>query len=90
MSVLKRHAVPGMTKEDYDKVSDGVADSQRSAPGFVAHYAVFDDGVLTVTEIWDSQAEHDTWFGENVRPHLPEGTPLPESSEIHRIRTATD
>jgi hypothetical protein len=51
-----------------------------SAPGFLAHHAVVDDGVLTVFEIWDSSAEHDKRFGENVKPQLPEGTPSPDTS----------
>lgn len=87
MSVLKRHRVPGMPKEAYDEVADSVADSLVSAPGFVAHYAVVDDGVLTVFEIWDSSVEHDKWFDANVKPQLPAGTPNPETFEI--IRTMT-
>jgi hypothetical protein len=87
MSVLKRHRVPGMSKEAYEAVANSVAGSLASAPGFVAHHAVVDDGVLTVFEIWDSSAEHDKWFAENVKPQLPEGTPNPETFEI--IRTMT-
>jgi hypothetical protein len=87
MSVLKRHRVPGIPKEAYGQIADSVAASMSSASGFVAHYAVVDDGVLTVFEIWDSQAEHDKWYGETVRPQLPEGAPPPEILEI--IRTMT-
>jgi heme-degrading monooxygenase HmoA len=87
MSVLKRHRVPGMSKDTYDEVATSVEGSLASAPGFVAHHAVIDDGVLTVFEIWDSTTEHDKWFGENVKPQLPEGTPNPETFEI--IRTMT-
>jgi hypothetical protein len=84
MSVLKRHRVPGLPKEAYDEVASSVADSLASAPGFVAHHAVVDDGVLTVFEVWESSAEHDKWFDENVKPRLPEGTPNPETFEIIR------
>jgi hypothetical protein len=77
MAVLKRHRVPGLTKEKYDEVSSATKASQESAPGFIAHYAVFDDDVLTVIEIWDSQDDHDRWFDANIKPNLPEGAVPP-------------
>lgn len=87
MAILKRHRVPGMTKEQYDQVSSGAAEAQKVAPGFQAHYAVFDDGVLTVIEVWDSVDEHDTWYDNNIRPHIPADTPKPDLAELHNSRS---
>jgi hypothetical protein len=27
--------------------------------------------VFTVSEIWESQEQHDAWFDENVKPNVP-------------------
>ena len=44
----------------------------KSAPGFRYHVAFMDsDGRFTVSEIWESQEQHDRWFDENVRPNVP-------------------
>lgn len=42
-----------------------------------------------VIETWDSQAEHDKWFADNVKPQLPDGVPMPEFFEVIRTVTAT-
>jgi len=55
-----------MSGEMYDQVAAGVVASQSEADGFVAHYAIVEDGGITVIEIWDSVAQHDAWFNEAV------------------------
>jgi heme-degrading monooxygenase HmoA len=88
MSVLKRHHVPGMTREQYDQASASAGKTQLDEAGFQAHYAVFDDGGVTVVEVWDSQEAHDAWYDAVLRPMLPaEGVPAPEFTEIHHSRT---
>jgi hypothetical protein len=87
MATLKRHHAPDMTPEVYDQANAAVAESEMGADGFVAHYGVVEDGGITVIEVWDSKAQHDTWFDVNVRPLLPPNTPEPEFWEIRGSRT---
>ncbi len=88
MTTLKRHHVPGMPPETYDEIAASVADSQAAAPGFIAHYGVVEDGGITVIELWDSQAQHDTWFDANVRANLPPDVPEPAFWDVRNSRTA--
>ena len=87
MTVLKQHHSPGMPVEVYDQVAAGAMPSQRKADGFVAHYAIVEDGGITVIEIWDSIDQHDAWFNEVVKPHLPPDTPAPKFAELHNSNT---
>jgi hypothetical protein len=83
MAVLKQHHAPGMPAAVYDQVAAGALPSQSKADGFVAHYAIVEDGGITVIEIWDSIAQHDAWFNKVVKPHLPSGTPEPKFATLH-------
>jgi hypothetical protein len=83
MTVLKQHHAPGMPAEVYDQVATGAMPSQSKADGFVAHYAIVEGGGITVIEIWDSIDQHDAWFNEVVKPHLPPDTPEPKFAELH-------
>jgi hypothetical protein len=83
MTVLKQHHSADMSAETYDQVAGLALPSQSKADGFVAHYAIVEDGGITVIEIWDSIDQHDTWFNEVVKPHLPPGTPDPTFAELH-------
>ncbi len=83
MTVLKQHHAPGMPAEVYDQVAAEAMPSQSKADGFVAHYAIVEDGGITVIEIWDSIDQHDAWFNEVVKPHLPPDTPEPTFAELH-------
>jgi hypothetical protein len=87
MSVLKQHHVPGMSSEVYDQVASGALPSQKTADGFVAHYAIVEDGGITVIEIWDSVDQHDAWYNVVVKPHLPPDTPEPRFTELHNSNT---
>jgi heme-degrading monooxygenase HmoA len=87
MTVLKQHHAPGMPGEVYDQVAAGVVASQSEADGFVAHYAIVEDGGITVIEIWDSVGQHDAWFNEVVKPHLPADTPEPKFAEVRFSNT---
>ena len=76
-----------MSAETYDQVASRVMESQKQADGFIARYAIVDDGGVTVIEIWESVDDHDAWFNPTVKPHLPADTPEPEFSEIHFSNT---
>jgi heme-degrading monooxygenase HmoA len=87
MTVLKQHHSPGMPAEAYDQVAVEAMPSQSKADGFVAHYAIVEDGGITVIEIWDSIDQHDAWFNEAVKPHLAPDTPEPRFTELHNSNT---
>lgn len=71
MAVLIRHRVAGMDPSKYDEISPPLIEKLRTQPGFKYHVAFMDNGRFTVSEIWDSQEQHDRWFDENVKPNIP-------------------
>ena len=82
MAVLKGHHAPGFPLDLYQQLLEEVKPSQSAADGFVAHFGADEGDGLTVTEVWDSVAQHDAWFDVVIRPELPAGTPEPEFFEI--------
>lgn len=87
MSVLIRHRVAGMTPSQYDEVSPALVEKLKTQPGFVFHVAFVDNGKFTVSEIWDSQEQHDRWFHENIEGNIP-GIEQ-EVVEVHAVHTAS-
>ena len=72
MAILIRHRTPGMTPAQYDEIAPTLVEKLKTQPGFVYHVAFVDkDGTFTVSEIWESQEQHDRWFDENVAPNVP-------------------
>jgi heme-degrading monooxygenase HmoA len=85
MPVLIRHRVAGMTPAQYDEILPPLLAKEKTQPGFVFHAAFLDDGKFTVSEIWESQEEHDRWFNENVKPNVP-GVEQ-EVIKLHNVET---
>jgi hypothetical protein len=56
-----------MPTEVYDQVAAGAMPSQTKADGSVAHYAIVEDGGITVIEIWAFIDQHDASFNEVVK-----------------------
>jgi quinol monooxygenase YgiN len=84
MAVLIRHRAEGMTPAQYDEIAPALVEKVKSTPGFVVHVAFVDsDGRFTVSEIWESQEQHDRWFDENVKPHVPDVEQ--EVVEVHSV-----
>ena len=71
MAVLIRHRTPGMTPSGYDEIAPPLVEKLKAQPGFMYHVAFVDDGMFTVSEIWESQEQHDRWFNENIKPNVP-------------------
>ncbi|PBC47386.1 hypothetical protein [Rhodococcus sp. ACPA1] len=88
MSVVVRHHAPGMTKDQYSAIAEVTLDDLQSAKGFIAHYAFLEGDGLTVSEIWDTQADHDAFFGEHIKPKLPQEIPTPAVFEVLGATTA--
>jgi hypothetical protein len=75
-----------MTPSQYDEVSPPLIEQLKTVPGFMYHVAFVDsDGRFTVSEIWESQEQHDRWFDENVRPNVP-GVEQ-EVIQVHAVHT---
>jgi heme-degrading monooxygenase HmoA len=85
MAVLIRHRVAGMTPSQYDEISPALVEKIKTQPGFLIHVAFMDNGRFTVSEIWESQEQHDRWFKENVEPNIP-GVEQ-EVVELHSVQT---
>jgi quinol monooxygenase YgiN len=85
MAVLIRHRVAGMGPSQYDEISPPLIEKLKAQPGFMYHVAFDDNGTFTVSEIWESQEQHDRWFDENVRPNVP-GIDQ-EVIEVHAVHT---
>ena len=66
-----RHRAAGMTPSQYDEISPPLVEKLKAQPGFMYHVAFVDNGVFTVSEIWESQEQHDRWFSENVEGVIP-------------------
>ena len=87
MTVLKQHQHPACPPSRTTKSPLARCLLRVEADGFVAHYAIVEDGGITVIEIWDSIDQHDAWFNEVVKPHLPPDTPEPKFAEVHNSNT---
>lgn len=88
MSVVIRHHAPGMTAEQYTTIAEATLDELESAKGFLAHYAFLEGDGLTVSEIWNTQDDHDTFFGDHIKPKLPQEIPTPAVFEVLNATTA--
>ena len=85
MAVLIRHRAAEMTPAQYDEISPQLVEKLKIQPGFLVHVAFVDNGKFTVSEIWESQEEHDRWFDENVAPNVPDVEQ--EVIELHSFQT---
>lgn len=83
MAVLIRHRHPGITLEQYDEISPPLVEKLKTQPGFIIHVAFMDNGVFTVSEIWESEEQHHQWFDANVRPNVPDVQQ--EAIEVHKV-----
>ncbi|EKT80481.1 hypothetical protein Rwratislav_00280 [Rhodococcus wratislaviensis IFP 2016] len=77
-----------MTKDQYSAIAEVTLSDLQSAKGFIAHYAFLEGDGLTVSEIWDTQADHDAFFDEHIKPKLPQEIPTPAVFEVLGATTA--
>ncbi|MEV6109695.1 hypothetical protein AB0M28_34050 [Streptomyces sp. NPDC051940] len=59
-----------MTPEQYDAARDRVGWEERMPEGVVLHAAWFEDGVLHVTDVWETQEDWDRFLAERLAPTL--------------------
>jgi hypothetical protein len=84
MAVLVRMTVPGLDEATYDQISAHLTPIMEHQPGFTPHVAYPTPDGFYVGEIWDSQAQFETWFNENVKPNVPAQI-QPEVIELHAV-----
>ena len=90
MPVMITADQPGMTKDMYDGMASALLPLLAQRPGFIAHAAWQVAGGWQVMEIWESEAEHDSWAREVVIPAMPQEIgPLKLTVQpLHNVLTA--
>ncbi len=87
MSVLMIAEVSNMTEEIYGGMIPQLSPQLQKAPGFVSHAGgPSPSGGWRVVEIWDSEAQAEAWFENNVKPNLPPG--ISPDRTFHPVHTA--
>ena len=72
MPVLMIGEVPNLTDEIYGSLLERMKPVMQAAPGFIAHSGgPSPNGGWRVVEMWDSEAQAQSWFDVNVKPNLP-------------------
>jgi hypothetical protein len=71
MAVLVRITAPGMDQAAYDQGAPVLHELVKKQPGFIMHVAYPTPGGFSVGEVWESQAQQESWFNEHVTPNLP-------------------
>jgi heme-degrading monooxygenase HmoA len=75
-----------MDEATYDQVSSQLIPQLKQQPGFLYHVAFATPAGLTVSEIWESRDQHDSWFDENVKPNVPAEMDI-EVIDVHNVVT---
>jgi heme-degrading monooxygenase HmoA len=60
-----------MSAADYDEVSPPLVELIKKQPGFLLHVSYEDADGFVVSELWETQEQHDTWFDAHVKPNVP-------------------
>ncbi|WP_042429019.1 hypothetical protein [Streptacidiphilus anmyonensis] len=88
MAVVMTMRWPGVTPEQYDRVS-ALVDLEGDAPdGLVLHVASFADGALQITDVWESPEHFERYFGARLGAAIKEvglpGAPETGYTPLHR------
>ncbi|MGH8994192.1 MAG: antibiotic biosynthesis monooxygenase family protein [Acidimicrobiia bacterium] len=87
MPVLMIAEVPNLTEEIYGGMVGQLMPLMQVSPGFIAHAGgPSPEGGWRVVEIWESEADAQKWFDDNVKPNLPPEI-VPDRS-YHPMHTA--
>ncbi len=82
MAVLMQARLSGLNEEQYEQVTSGdFMERIRAAHGFVGLHAGGPvDGGYQVFEVWESEADHQSWVDQAIAPNMP-----PEAMEAMEI-----
>ena len=84
MAVLVRMMASGLDEATYDQISARLTSLMKGQPGFTMHVAYPTPGGFYVGEVWESRAQFEAWFNENVKPNVPAEIE-PEVIELHAV-----
>ncbi len=72
MTVLMIAEVPNLTEDMYAGMMGQMMPLMRVAKGFISHAAgPSPAGGWRVVEVWESEADGQAWFDNNIKPNLP-------------------
>jgi hypothetical protein len=89
MSVLAIFEQPDLDEGTYASMLEQLMPLLRSAKGFMSHAGgPSPAGGTRIIEIWESEADSQKFFDENLKPNLPPGV-VPDSTyyELHAAFT---
>jgi heme-degrading monooxygenase HmoA len=72
VTVLVRNTAVGLDEATYDQIAPALHPLVKAQPGFILHVAYPVPNGFIVSELWESKAQHETWFNEFVKPNLPD------------------
>ncbi len=91
MSVVVRHHLSGLTRQQYDEVSRRLEESGAWPPdGLQMHVCFGSDGDLRVSEIWDSEEQLRAMLDKILPVANDVGVQIagePEIFEVHSLET---
>ena len=83
MPITMTQHSPGMPFHVYDEIIANVGGPLRASPGFISHVANAGPDGVTVTEVWETREQWESWYSTSVKPHLPPNAPSPTVTELH-------
>jgi hypothetical protein len=88
MPVLMIAEQPNLDKGTYAAMLEQLMPLLRSANGFMSHTGgPSHAGGIRVIEIWESEADSQKFFTENLKPNLPQVVPDLTYYELHAAFT---
>jgi hypothetical protein len=89
MAVVMKMNWPGVSLEQYEQVRREVNWEGDAPDGGKFHVAWFDNGLLNVIDLWESQEQFQQFASERLMPGVQklgiEGEPNVEISEVHAV-----
>lgn len=89
MPVLAIFEQPNLDEATYASMLEQLMPMLRSAKGFMSHAGgPSPAGGIRIVEVWESEADSEKFFDENLKPNLPAGV-VPDSaySELYAAFT---
>lgn len=68
MAIVIRATCPGMTREQYNGMSEQMLPQIKKTKGFLAHAGVPIPGGMQIVEFWEAQEDFDAWIKTVVKP----------------------
>ena len=87
MAVVAIADIPGMTREQYDKVASIVKPEEIRHAGGLLHISGATETGWRVIEVWESREAQERFVREKVLPNMPPEVPLPsiQFMEVHTM-----